>query len=418
MSLSVLQLVQQACQNALLPYPSTLVSPTDQNVILAVNLFHEVGRDLRSWNIWPQLKRRHTLIFQAGRNMYPLPGDFYSGLPGTEWDQQNRWQIRGPMGDQAYNFRTYGYTTVENRKAYRNFGPDINPASTGGQFMMDPIPGASSAGYALTFEYLSKSWLLPPNWIASTSYTLNTSYVNVNGNVYRCATAGSNNSGTNPPSVGDSGIGRDGGVQWLAITPTAWGSTTLYAPFDFVTNGGNLYVCTTGGTSAGSGGPTGTSSSSITDGTVSWSYCTVTAWAGQTTFGNGTFTKAGSNYFKAVTPPNTLASAQITGKNQPTWVISGATWKETDGSTSWNYQTGAYEALITDNDLCLFDDDLMILGLQWRLKRAKRMEYLDLAQEYTSLKSKAIARFNAGEIIDLASGGYSRFVNIPESFNI
>lgn len=39
-----------------------------------------------------------------------------------------------------------------------------------------------------------------------------------------------------------------------------------------VTHGGNLYVCSAGGTSAGSGGPTGTGSTAITDGGVTWWY--------------------------------------------------------------------------------------------------------------------------------------------------
>jgi hypothetical protein len=385
-------------------------------VLTLTELFYATGKELRSWNIWPQLKRKHSVLLQAGRNQYQLPGDFFSPLPSTTWDQQNRWEMRGPMGDSAYNYRSYGYVTVENRKAFRVFGPDINTASTQGQFMIDPVPGAASAGQMITFEYISKSWLLPPSWVASTSYTGSSSYVNVNGNIYLCATAGAHAAGTTPPSVGDSGIGRDGGVLWMALSTPAWVNTTLYAPFDFVTNGGNLYVCTTGGTSAGAGGPTGTSSSAVTDGTVSWLYCTVTNWVGETSFASGSYMKAGSNYYKAMTPPNTLSAAQITGKVQPTWIVNGATWKETDGTTSWNYQTGAYEALVTDSDLCLFDDEIMIAGLKWRFLRSQKRDYEDEKSEYERLKNTSIARYNTGQTIDMASGGYTRSINIPESF--
>lgn len=54
---------------------------------------------------------------------------------------------------------------------------------------------------------------------------------------------------------------------------SAWVNTTAYALGDFVRNGGTqrVYVCTTAGTSAGSGGPTSTASA-ITDGTVVWRY--------------------------------------------------------------------------------------------------------------------------------------------------
>lgn len=52
---------------------------------------------------------------------------------------------------------------------------------------------------------------------------------------------------------------------------TAWASSHAYIAGARVTNGGNAYVCTTGGTSAGSGGPT-TTASAITDNTVTWRY--------------------------------------------------------------------------------------------------------------------------------------------------
>jgi hypothetical protein len=59
---------------------------------------------------------------------------------------------------------------------------------------------------------------------------------------------------------------------------TVWAPTTSYAaapgPINIaqrVTNGGNIYLCTQSGTSAGSGGPTGTGSG-ILDGSVKWDY--------------------------------------------------------------------------------------------------------------------------------------------------
>lgn len=60
----------------------------------------------------------------------------------------------------------------------------------------------------------------------------------------------------------------------LLPQPTAWAATTGYTTTnpDFVTNdSGKLYECITSGTSAGSGGPTGTGSN-ITDGTTHWQY--------------------------------------------------------------------------------------------------------------------------------------------------
>lgn len=61
-----------------------------------------------------------------------------------------------------------------------------------------------------------------------------------------------------------------------------WSPTTAYLAGDLVTNdSGKQYVCTIGGTSAGSGGPTGTGLG-ITDGSVTWNY---SAAASTTLFG-------------------------------------------------------------------------------------------------------------------------------------
>lgn len=53
------------------------------------------------------------------------------------------------------------------------------------------------------------------------------------------------------------------GSAWIADNVTAVGQ--------YCTNGGNTYICTTAGTSAASGGPTGTGTG-IADGTVVWNY--------------------------------------------------------------------------------------------------------------------------------------------------
>ncbi len=52
---------------------------------------------------------------------------------------------------------------------------------------------------------------------------------------------------------------------------TAWAITTAYLADQTVRNGSNFYRCTTAGTSAGAGGPSGTGTA-ITDGTVVWTY--------------------------------------------------------------------------------------------------------------------------------------------------
>lgn len=63
---------------------------------------------------------------------------------------------------------------------------------------------------------------------------------------------------------------------WQATCVPNWAPSTAYTPngsppLTYVRNGGNIYLCKTAGTSASSGGPTGTSAD-ITDGTARWTY--------------------------------------------------------------------------------------------------------------------------------------------------
>lgn len=55
------------------------------------------------------------------------------------------------------------------------------------------------------------------------------------------------------------------------LVSQAWAASTAYSLNQQVHLGGNVYKATTAGTSAGSGGPTGTGSG-ITDGTAVWAY--------------------------------------------------------------------------------------------------------------------------------------------------
>jgi hypothetical protein len=60
------------------------------------------------------------------------------------------------------------------------------------------------------------------------------------------------------------------GHSWFnALSTDAWIGSHAYSLYDVAVNSGNVYECTTAGTSAGSGGPTGTGSN-ITDGTAVW----------------------------------------------------------------------------------------------------------------------------------------------------
>ena len=98
----------------------------------------------------------------------------------------------------------------------------------------------------------------------------NVALKNITGQGY--TSSGINITGTSAAAVGD-----------LAFS-TAWAGSTAYSngggaaenSGQVVINGGNAYVCKTSGTSASSGGPTGTGTG-ISDGSCTWDYVPLTA---------------------------------------------------------------------------------------------------------------------------------------------
>jgi hypothetical protein len=134
-------------------------------------------------------------------------------------------------------------------------------------------------------------WVYPymysvPPWQPSTAYKLYQVRVN-GGNLYVCTTAGTSASSGGPTQTNNV-LTTDGSAVWSyfgtntvtsdpSISQPAWGALTVYAANQQVINNGLVYACVVGGTSAASGGPTGTSNA-ISDGaTVIWTYMGVYA---------------------------------------------------------------------------------------------------------------------------------------------
>lgn len=412
MALTALEITKAACYEINAPAPASLFGSTDSYNLQLLNLFYSAGRELLSARAWPQLKRRHTIFLESQRSKYPLPVDFFAALTDTSYDANNTWQMQGPLSDSGFNLRQYGYTTSTTRKAYRVFGPDSNPNDSRGQLEIHPTPGDAEAGQTITFEYISKSWIFPPNWTASTSYANNV-YVNSNGNIYKNATGGTLTSGTVSPSIAY-GIGQDGGVFWRRLTTPAWGSGNSYTAGDYVVNSSKLYKCTVGGVS-GVTGPTGTDTDTEeTEGSVSWLYILPLSWTARTEYAPGVHLKVTSAYWINVTPHGETAKS---GAVQPDW---GPT-TQSDGLLTWTWQNVSYEAILSDNDLCLFDDQVMISAVKWRLLRARGTEFRDIFDEYDTLKRAALNRWNNGKRIsfgDSLSGSVGLYPNLPESFDL
>lgn len=67
---------------------------------------------------------------------------------------------------------------------------------------------------------------------------------------------------------------------------------------------------------------------------------------------------------------------------QKNWILHSAAWQETLGA---------------DSDTTAFDDDLMILGIQWRWKKQSGFDYQEDQQEYQSKIDKAVAKWQGSK---------------------
>lgn len=113
-------------------------------------------------------------------------------------------------------------------------------------------------------------------WTASHAYQIGDRCTNDTAKTYECTIAGTSAASGGP--TGTTGAITDGTVTWAykeASTTTnnwCWVASTAYIVDDLVSNDtGKVYVCITAGTSDTSGGPTGVTSD-ITDGTAHWAY--------------------------------------------------------------------------------------------------------------------------------------------------
>lgn len=335
-----------------------------------------------------------------------LPQDFFAPVIDTTFDHENRWGIP-KAGDSEFGQHAYGWLSSGITRRYRLWGQDQNPGSTGGgQVNITPTPGTGSHNVPVSFEYISKSWLMPKNWTAGATVGA-TDWVNSGGNIYSHSSGTTN--GTIPPNL-QNAFGQEGGIMWLAITVAAWGGATVYGPGDYVTNGGNLYICTVGGTS-GVTGPVGTTEATDeTDGTVTWRYLPVTTWAAMTAYEYGDVVVTSGRYYRNFTLSSSESGAQTSGRTAPTWTSTTVS----DGLITWTQERGAYEALVADTDICLFEDELMILGLRWRFLQARGVQFADIKAEYEQAKNRAAGRWIEGQVLDLAGGCSSHLPNIPE----
>ncbi|MGH7103470.1 MAG: hypothetical protein ACREFJ_13845 [Acetobacteraceae bacterium] len=128
----------------------------------------------------------------------------------------------------------------------------------------------------------ARATLASAAWAASHVYAVGDIVTN-NSNFYLCILAGTS-AASGGPTTAVWGI-TDGTAGWAyigassgqnnvlcdLIVGAAWVASTAVIVGQYATNGGNLYLCSQAGTTASSGGPSGTGSG-IVDGSAKWNY--------------------------------------------------------------------------------------------------------------------------------------------------
>lgn len=111
-------------------------------------------------------------------------------------------------------------------------------------------------------------------------------------------------------------------------------------------------------------------------------------WVAGTAYAKDSYCYANSNIYKC-TDAITAADTQPTG-------TSSTPVADDDGF--WTYYPGAYETVVADTDLVVFDDDLVKLGLRAFWLEEAGGEYAEAKDEFRSRIDRAMARYKGSHI--------------------
>lgn len=263
-ALSTMQAVRKRLN---LDVPSTIESVTDPDELQQIQELIDVSEELRQARCFIQSRRSHVFGVEIGRTDYQLPLDFYGTVLSSSWNETESLPMIGPVSDSYFNYLLYGEVSGTTNYTYRLFGPDQNPNSEGGQFKIYPVPSSDASA-----------------WQTGTAYTVGETVTN-NDREYICTVAGTSAGSGGPSGIETSGI-TDNTAEWgfngtvirfdyisrHLFLPKNWEPDTAYSLNDKVNVNGNIYICTSAGTSSSANPPSGLATSSIADNTAEWGY--------------------------------------------------------------------------------------------------------------------------------------------------
>jgi hypothetical protein len=120
---------------------------------------------------------------------------------------------------------------------------------------------------------------------------------------------------------------------------------------------------------------------------VSRSFLLPKNWTTSTAFAASAYCNASGHIYQT-------AAGGTTGATIP----SHTTGSVSDGAVTWTYVSAAYETIIADTDLVVFDDDLVKLGLRAKWMEEKGGDYAAAADEFAAKIDKAVSRYRGAYI--------------------
>jgi hypothetical protein len=132
---------------------------TDPNVIQLVRLLKSGGRDMVKRREWTHLVKEYTFNLVAGQAAYPIPTDFRSMVPDSQWDRSTRFPLEMPISSQDWQFLK-AVPVASNIVYYARLWQS--------QIQVTPTPGAGVTD-TMAFEYNSNAWIMPNGQTTPTS---------------------------------------------------------------------------------------------------------------------------------------------------------------------------------------------------------------------------------------------------------
>lgn len=148
--------------------------------------------------------------------------------------------------------------------------------------------------------------------------------------------------------------------------------------------------------------PTPSAAANITFEYLSRNFFIPTNWAASTVFNAETYCNASGNIYYT-------AAGGTTGATVP----SHTTGNASDGGVTWAYFDGVYETLLSPYDLCIFDDDLVKLGLRAKFYEDNGGAFEAPKAEFESKISAAVARMIPNKVGSFSKGAPKPRYQVP-----